>query len=402
MELGNLDPILSTSHTKSVEHDPTQGAAERPAEPEADAIDALLRKKRKRRTQRVCQPCRLRKVKCTYETPCQSCTERGHPELCIYDSDLAAKRVQTHMATPLDPPAEDSERWLPSKQEWREVCDRLATVDRLLRDLRDSVSNLRAEISDPVKTIPRSSLEADSAGLSVPSVEAIQGMSASNALTGDTVYLGGNSVPAMVVALAQGSDKDIAVEDLLNKSVLPIFGLDNESATYPFVDIWGMPHGSFQRIELLCKLLPATDSECMQIFKQYRDTAHVIYPGIADIPQFESDLLEFLRYRNNNQLAVQAGSPTDQTVYGKNLHWLGLFFSVLASGYQCSDVPRKERQMKSQVYGMRGTSHPRLLFQSNFRPSCLCVRVPPYHQLPLQDQFTRSPELTGFGKCHIQ
>ena len=373
MELGGLDPMLSASHAQKVKHSPPEG----PTEPDPNDIDTLLRRKRKRRTQKVCQPCRLRKVKCTYETPCHSCLERGHPELCIYDPDPSAKRVRNH------PASEDSESWLPSKEEWREVRDRLATVDRLLRELRDSVGTLRADLSDKAKTLPK---PASSAAASDADLETIQGMSASNVLTGDTVYLGGNSVPAMVVALAQDTNKDAAVQDLLDKSVLPVFGLDNESATYPFIDVWGIPHGSFRRIELLCKLLPPTDSECVQVFKQYRDTAHVIYPGIVDVLQFECDLLEFLRHRSNNQAAVlQASSPADQTVYGKNLHWLGLLFAALASGYQCSDVPRKERQMKAQVYGKRERVFRRLLFQADFfETSCLCVRMSPHRQLPLQ------------------
>ena len=89
----------------------------------------------------------------------------------------------------------------------------------------------------------------------------------------------------------------------------------------------------------------------IQLFKQYQDTAHVIYPGIIDIVGFESDLLDFLRQRSNSALTVQPGPLTTQMVYGKDLHWLGLLFAALASATQCSDLPRKERQMKSQVYG---------------------------------------------------
>jgi hypothetical protein len=37
-------------------------------------------------------------------------------------------------------------------------------------------------------------------------------------------------------------------------------------------------------------------------------------------------------------------------VYGKSMSWLGLIFAVLGSGIQSSELPRKERQMKSQVY----------------------------------------------------
>jgi len=320
---------------------------------EATAIDSVLRKKRKRRAQRVCQPCRSRKVRCTCETPCRSCLERGHPELCLYDADapVPSKRVNA------SPQTDNSERWLPSKQEWHDMSDRLADIERLLREL--------------VKPVPKRSLDSGSP----LDADIIQGISVGNALTGDTVHLGGNSVPAMVAALAHDSSKDNAVQDLLNKSILPVFGLDNESATYPFVDLWGISHGSFRRIELLCKLLPATDSECMQIFKHYRDTAHAIYPGIVDIVQFESDLLEFLRDRHNNQLALQTGTLANQTVYTKDLHWLGLLFAALASGFQCSDLPRKERQMKSQVYGMLKRGEVFYCFVLTFGASCLRTSV---------------------------
>ena len=112
---------------------------------------------------------------------------------------------------------------------------------------------------------------------------------ATRAFSDNAVYLGGNSVPAMVTALASMQNSDTEIQSLLNKSVLPIFGLDNDSATYPFVDLWGIPHGSFQRIELLCKLLPATDGECIRLFKLYRDTPHVIFPGVVDIAEFPVD-----------------------------------------------------------------------------------------------------------------
>ena len=37
-------------------------------------------------------------------------------------------------------------------------------------------------------------------------------------------------------------------------------------------------------------------------------------------------------------------------MYGKSLSWMGLLFATLGSGIQSSELPRKERQMKSQVY----------------------------------------------------
>ncbi|KAK3367382.1 hypothetical protein B0T24DRAFT_635715 [Lasiosphaeria ovina] len=139
------------------------------------------------------------------------------------------------------------------------------------------------------------------------------------------------------------------VRDLLDKSVLPIFTLDNDSTTYPFVDLWGLPHASPVRIEKLCAMLPS-DSECLQHIRQYRDTAHVLFPAIVNMHQFESEVTRFLVTRTTQTTDPDPPPLTEQNVYGKTVHWLGLLFACLASGYQCSNLSRRERQLTSQVY----------------------------------------------------
>jgi Zn(2)-Cys(6) binuclear cluster domain-containing protein len=328
---------------------PQTGPSTSPSEPGPTTID-LLRGKRKARPHRVCQPCRLRKVKCNYESPCRTCVDRGHPELCRYEPDLAPKRVQTDVPSAASARPEDDEHWAPSKQEWYQMRQNLAAVSQSLRELRHEIGQFSASLRDHGRSSRASSPPLDPT-MGDAKFDVSRGLSTSNSLTGDSVYLGANSVPAMVVALANNSNDYSVIQDIIGKSILPVFGLDNESATYPFIDLWGIPHGSFQRVELLCKLLPEADADLIQLFKKYQDTAHVIYPAVVDISLFESDLFEFLRNRRNNPLAVQADSITDQTVYGRDLHWLGLLFAILASGFQCSNYPQKERQMKSQVYG---------------------------------------------------
>lgn len=139
------------------------------------------------------------------------------------------------------------------------------------------------------------------------------------------------------------------VQDLLGKkSMLPLFGLDNESATYPFVDLWGLPHGSLARAHELANALPS-DSECLSFFRCYRETAHVVYPAVADIETVESELLLFLINRASSQ-STEDGI-TEQLIYGKTFHWIGLVFAILASGCQCSTLKRRERELTSQVYG---------------------------------------------------
>ena len=46
-------------------------------------VDKALQEKRQRRDQRACYPCSSRKVRCDRTTPCRTCVQRGHPEICI-------------------------------------------------------------------------------------------------------------------------------------------------------------------------------------------------------------------------------------------------------------------------------------------------------------------------------
>ena len=138
------------------------------------------------------------------------------------------------------------------------------------------------------------------------------------------------------------------IRELLGKDVLPLFGLDNESATYPFVDLWGLPHGSLARAQELAKALP-NDTQMLDLLRSYREMAYVVFPGIASPEQLEMDMKEVLLTR-----ATFAGTDegvNEQKVYGKSFSWLALMFAVLASGVQCSVKARKERELTSQVYG---------------------------------------------------
>lgn len=166
---------------------------------------------------------------------------------------------------------------------------------------------------------------------------------------GEFVHFGGGSIPAMLYGLQmnQGNAERSQIQEMLGKTVLPLFGLDNESATYPFVDLWGLPHGSLTRAQELAKALP-NDQQMLHLFRCYRDMGYIIYAGIVSTESLEQEIMEFLTTR-----AAQLGSPegvTEQLIYGKKYTWLALLFSVLASGAQCSGMPRKERELTSQVY----------------------------------------------------
>lgn len=344
--------------------------------------------RRKRRAiaqgQRACTPCRLRKVRCSYQLPCHTCIERQLPQLCVYDAPV--KRVSTTAssscitasspapsalsATTVFSPATSfsptlsvpavAPPWAPSKSDWEQLFAKLDRVEQGLQSVRRDLA-ARSAPRKPNRTGPgrddeSSPLDDSTSDDARTPNNPLQdgGVHSLHPVTGEHVFLGGNSVPAMAFALSQQSTSDSPmVRDLLDKSVLPIFTLENESTTYPFVDLWGLPHGSPVRIEKLCAMLPS-DSECLQCIRQYRDTAHVLFPAIVNIQQFEAEVTRFLITRTSQNTDADKPPLTEQSVYGKSVHWLGLLFACLASGYQCSNSSRRERQLTSQVYGEPG------------------------------------------------
>jgi hypothetical protein len=360
-------------------------------------IVEILRRKRKTRGQRACYPCRQRKVKCDYQTPCEKCADRGHPELCSYQ--LPSKRLNSDSVTETIPPKSDPSK--PVGPEWDWISTKIDNVEQSLEELKNDVRHLVASYQYPSSggKLPPVGGSAKDLITNVEDLNA-QGIHTDDDFTGQTVHLGANSVPAMVIALGRGSGEE-AMQELLGKSILPLFGLDNQSATYPFVDLWGLPYGSSSRIDDLCRLLPA-DAECLQYFRQYRDTAHMLYPGVVDISHFESDLTHFLINRANRAANMNAESLTEQNIYGMNLHWIGLLFATLASGCQCSGIPRKERQLTSQVYGKERYECCSHEIESLYTDSVLRVRMLTHYKLSCPLDSGRYPESLGFGKCHFK
>jgi hypothetical protein len=293
-------------------------------------------------------------VKCSYQRPCKTCVDREHPQLCDFhpakrpnlgsEPCSTSPNPSTAFVKPFSVQQSHDGLWTPSRTEWDELHRKVDRIERLLLDLRNE--GRTSASSKPRYNV--SQAESDD-GHSVSAEEnPATGINTNSDLLGENVYLGGNSVPAMVVAMGKTGGGHI--QELLGKSILPVFGLDNSTSTYPFVDLWGLPHGSIVRIEQLCALLPSP-SDCLQFFAHYRDTAHVLYPGVSDLQQFEHDLTNFLISRGSDEICSDGNELATQKAYGKDLHWIGLLFATLASGCQCSGRPRKERQLTSQVYG---------------------------------------------------
>lgn len=234
-----------------------------------------------------------------------------------------------------------------SRGEFDVLCRKMNSVENSIAELRHEIRRSRASNYEG-----EASLGANDTPETVENGqghrESVHGVHIRNDLTGETTHLGGGSVPAMAIALGAGSREAPEMQEMLGKAILPIFGLDNESATYPFVDLWGLPHGSLARAQELSKALPS-DAQMLNLFRYYRDMGNILFPGIADTQQLESDLTTFLI--NRAAQMSTADGVNEQSIYGKSLQWLGMLFAALASGSQCSGLARKERELTSQVYG---------------------------------------------------
>lgn len=84
-----------------------------------------------------------------------------------------------------------------------------------------------------------------------------EGIHTANTLGEGTVHLGSRSVLAYILNSKSGTDQ---VQALLEGGILPKLGLDNESATYPFIDLWSSDMSSFD-ISAVCNALPS-DQQC--------------------------------------------------------------------------------------------------------------------------------------------
>ncbi|KAK0941169.1 hypothetical protein LTR29_007301 [Friedmanniomyces endolithicus] len=347
-----MDPQITGGIADSGISGPAYPAGAEPVPPQSD-VDDFLRKKRKAREHKACYPCRQRKVRCDLSRPCRTCSDRDHPELCSYHPPTKRQNVERSlpMIKAEDGPPEAGIVTL-GRPEFDLLCSKLDRMESSIAELRRELNNNSAS------RVVRHGSSASAGAISLngdvpqrrPTHTDVHGIHTRND-AGEIVHLGGGSIPAMLYALGQGQGQSpedkIKLQEFLGKSILPLFGLDNESATYPFVDLWGLPHGSLQRAQELAKALP-NDTQCLQLFRCYRDLGWVIYPGVAEINQFEQDFTQFLVNR-----AATVGSldgVTEQNIYGKTYHWLAVLFAVLGSGAQCSTMPRRERELTSQVY----------------------------------------------------
>lgn len=286
-------------------------------------VDAIIRTKRKAREPKACYPCHARKVKCDRNLPCDGCVKRDHADLCSYERP-SKKRIMTgsvppqaatnysdspvgaatpggvpeQIGIPAQPEAgvrlkqePGTTRSVPSvplgpsgrvsvaREEWDNVRTRLKEMEQTISNLRVGLE--RAEEGQASSLETGSVQSGDASNRSKAASPEREGIHAANTLGEGTVHLGSRSVLAYILNNKSGSDQ---LQALLEGGILPKLGLDNESATYPFVDLWSSDMSTFD-ISAVCSALPV-DQQCKELVLRF--------PIGRDLLRVEADVAQVL------------------------------------------------------------------------------------------------------------
>lgn len=218
-------------------------------------VDAIIRNKRKVRDPKACYACHRRKVKCNRELPCDSCVKRDHPELCSYERPTKKRRIAMTTTFPRsgsdgadvkDPSLQTGPNVTVPKEQWERINKELAQLKEQIATTMDAPG----EADGAGKDGPAAPEESDRDGIHAPS----------NQL--GTMHVGSRSVLAYMMGLGRSKSAQDTALHMLKDNILPNLGLDNDSVTYPFVDLWSTDN-SIKDIDGLCSAIPA-DNLCKQ------------------------------------------------------------------------------------------------------------------------------------------
>ncbi|KAL4985991.1 hypothetical protein BDW68DRAFT_189184 [Aspergillus falconensis] len=291
-------------------------------------------------------------VKCDRDRPCIECVKRDHTELCSYERSRKRRAIAESGHAPYK---DGSTRKIPVEKANSEgvgLCANMPANDGRLSIARgyfDNVCTRLKELEHIITSIRTVLGPLDAAGLGLmpetvktPKPEGIYAQS----MMGEcSVHLGSHSTLSFIMSNKTGTNR---CQALLEGNTLRGMLLDNESATYPFVNLWS-PDTFAYDISPVCHALPI-DQQCKELFAHYRDVAGVVYPVIGDMPRFEKTLDLLLRNRAGTDGVVEADHAQPRRPFGVSIAYLGLLFAVLAAGCQVSDLSGQEIKLTSQIY----------------------------------------------------
>jgi hypothetical protein len=136
------------------------------------------------------------------------------------------------------------------KDEWDKMNHDLLTMQETINELRACVDNGVADEKPGAVIADDKADDSDPEGIHAPSGNL------------GTMHLGSKSVLAYMIGLGRTKSSQEAAKTLLVEDVLPKLGLDNETSTYPFVDLWSTDASEWD-VGALCRTLPS-DAHCVE------------------------------------------------------------------------------------------------------------------------------------------
>ncbi|PYI05088.1 fungal-specific transcription factor [Aspergillus sclerotiicarbonarius CBS 121057] len=330
--------------------------------------------RRRPRECKTCLPCRASKVRCDRNVPCGNCVKRnftcsyGRPPTGPRPASFAPDQFASSASTPatttpqfLPPPSyHPANRDAPygadpesassatqdglsdivtlSQEEWDEINSKMQTMEQILASLGSLFHTHGARKAADPRSEP-SHTEEDAS----PASEGIYGPTT---LKTGSVHIGSRS--ALVDILDKSKVSEDTAQALPKEDLLTELALGNESAAYPFVDLWSSDPYTFN-IAGVCNVLP-DDEQCRKLLTFYRNIGAVLYPVLPDLGRLEENMNKLLEGRRAAGGVYQPDANGLVKPFGMSVSFLSLLFAVLASGSQLSDLSGKERELTSWVY----------------------------------------------------
>ncbi|CAI7624907.1 unnamed protein product [Penicillium bialowiezense] len=322
--------------------------------------------RRRPRECKTCLPCRASKVRCDRNVPCGNCTKRnftcsyGRPSRILNPTATASSTpLQPTFVSPTIPPythsAPTRDGSYPtdhpsstsadpdlsdvidlSQAEWDEINVKMVAMEQTIGSLHSIFQSHSARRPPEPEPIERKSSTRS------------EGVYGSNVLKTGAVHLGSRS--ALVDILDKSKRSEDMAQALPQEDLLAELALGNESAAYPFVDLWSSDPYTFN-IAGVCAVLPE-DQSCLEFVSFYQNIGAVLYPVLSDVPGLKRKTKQLLENRRRAGGVYKPNANGLVKPFGMDLAFLSLLFAVLASGSQLSDNPENERELTSWVYGM--------------------------------------------------
>lgn len=223
--------------------------------------------RRRPRECKTCLPCRASKVRCDRNIPCGNCAKRnftcsyGRPPSNTTASTSLPSAASTshppslpvrhttagpsHVPSSADAPSPSSDTVTISQDEWDEINSKMSAMEQLLSSLN---SLFQDSSHKPGRRKPP---------IEEPSPQS-EGIYGPNSLKTGAVHIGSRSALADILDRSKGSED--TAQALPKDDLLAELALGNESAAYPFVDLWSSDPFTFN-ITAVCTVLP-DDEQC--------------------------------------------------------------------------------------------------------------------------------------------